>query len=74
MGGGGEAMTELKACPCCGGEALYVGLFHLGRHSCGKACLDAASVAVECTECGLITQGYMSEEQARESWNRRAGE
>ena len=67
-------MTELKTCPCCKGEALYVYTANVGRQSSGNACLDAGGIAVECSECGLITQGYMSQEKAAEAWNRRAGE
>lgn len=65
---------DLRPCPCCGGDALYVNVSHVGRHSSGEACIDAFGVAVECSDCGLITQGYISRDQACEAWNRRAGE
>ena len=67
-------MTELKTCPCCGGEALYVHTSHVGRHSIGKSILDLGGVAVECKKCGLITQGYMSKEKALDARNRRVTE
>lgn len=67
-------MTELKPCPCCKGEALYVYTANVGRHSSGSVCLNAFGIAVECEACGLITQGYTSQEKAAEAWNRRADE
>lgn len=65
-------MVELESCPCCGGDALYVYVPHVGRHTTESMHLDAIGIAVECSKCGLITQGYMSQYEARKAWNRRA--
>lgn len=67
-------MTELKTCPCCGGEALYVHTSHVGRHSIGRIVLDVGGVAVECKKCGLITRSCMSKVEVRDLWNRRVTE
>lgn len=55
-------MKELKPCPFCGGEAELT-LF-LGNH------------CVACTNClgAIVPSRGMTEEEAIEAWNRRAGE
>lgn len=63
MEGMGDKMSEtkLKPCPFCGGEAKIIGA--IGAVFCAR-----------CTECGAETQSELSEQQAAELWNRRAGE
>jgi len=54
-------MNELKACPFCGGRAIYYG--------------DCDMVRVQCATCGANTSGWWDEsEEAAQEWNRRAGQ
>ena len=51
-------MAELKPCPFCGGEAVFIG--------------DTASI--KCKNCGgafFVTNPLISRLEAKEAWNRR---
>lgn len=51
-------MTELKPCPFCGGEAVFVG--------------DTATI--KCKNCGgafIVTNPLISRLEVKEAWNRR---
>lgn len=56
-------MYELKPCPFCGGEAdcNNSGFVKNGRHMW----------AVECLQCGVVTEFFNEEAEAVEAWNRR---
>lgn len=57
-----DAMTELKACPFCGGKAKLL----IQSETDGTWC-------VECSECGAAgpTAGVWSEQEAIDDWNQR---
>lgn len=57
-----EDYPKLLNCPFCGGEA-----------DCGKLVVHNGEWewAVECIECGVITDSFDTEEKAIEAWNRR---
>jgi hypothetical protein len=73
-------MSELRPCPFCGGEAK------LWNNSQYEPCLDeggayvdifissADTFGVECTKCCCQNIGYNTEQEAIETWNRRAGD
>ena len=58
-------MEKLKPCPFCGGEAIL------------RQCQNGFNIwyRVRCKDCGIaqdsIGNGYYSESQAIEAWNRR---
>ena len=53
-------MSELKACPFCGGEAVetHNGAFHY----------------VVCVKCYARSPRTLSQKEAKDKWNRRVGE
>lgn len=57
-------MNDLKPCPFCGGEA-----------DCNNVAFEKGNKkmwAVECIECGVVSNFFYTEEKAIEAWNRRA--
>lgn len=60
-------MTEkIKPCPCCNGKATTYKWI-------ASVVYNEYSYEVQCTQCGLTTQSYVSLEDAIKAWNRRAG-
>ena len=53
-------MSELKPCPCCGGDPIITQEGNLSRPN-----------YIECSECGVSTEGYVDIELGVEIWNRR---
>jgi len=53
-------MTELKPCPFCGGKAEAQ--YGWGDYNCHQ---------IVCSNCGVMTGGSNTQEQAEEEWNRR---
>ena len=61
---------ELKACPCCKGEARYMGVRYEGAWSDP----EKRGVVVICPKCGMRTQLCRSREEVTALWNRRDGD
>lgn len=62
-------MTKLKPCPFCGGEAKLHDCMLLENET--MAVRYEGKKGVHCTVCNIATMP-MSEEEAIETWNRRA--
>jgi hypothetical protein len=56
-----KQMDKLKPCPCCNGEAIY------SEHP------QKWHYAI-CTNCGLRTMSFRSEEEAAKVWNTRTND
>jgi len=56
--------TELKGCPCCGGEAKTVGMTQFGFVICDRCGMASGT-------CCTVEGGRTWQEQAAEKWNRR---
>lgn len=54
-------MSDLKPCPCCGGEAKEIHLRHMGHHG----------HRIFCGECLITTETMHSRDSVTERWNRR---
>ena len=77
-----EKLVELKPCPFCGGEAITEGRKTIGNYKSDRE-YSYVNWIVRCTnrECfmsGLRMSAFLNEllteEEAIEAWNRRAGE
>ena len=55
-------MTELKPCPFCGGQAMYV---------CTTSTLYNPKTSIECCQCGSSAKMHHTRLEAIEAWNRR---
>lgn len=62
-------MAKLKTCPFCGGEAEFIYIAPYVHPLTGRKGLVHWQVA--CDNCGVVTAGMLSEEDAAEAWNRR---
>lgn len=67
---GEQGSVELRACPCCGGEAI---LKEVETYNENYRCPDSVVYGVECSECGLETALWTEVEVAKEKWNKRCG-
>ena len=71
-------MAELKPCPFCGGEAvLKDNAYGCGVYDCAGALADThyeepTVFWCECKECGATANGWDTDGEAIEAWNRRA--
>lgn len=67
-------MNELKPCPFCGGEPLFVpnplGTNNANFNMKGNVGLGVL-VTYECEECGSDCGLYHNEDDAKNAWNRR---
>jgi len=54
-------MDELKTCTFCGGVAVFTRP-------------DDTKVKVRCTDCGISSRYYITEDESVIAWNRRLGE
>ena len=61
--------SALNVCPCCKGEARYMGMRYEGAWSDP----DVRGVVVLCPKCGMRTQLCRSQQEAAALWNRRDG-
>lgn len=61
-------MTDaLDICPCCQGEARYMGVRYEGAWNDP----DVRGVVALCRQCGMSTQLCRSKQEAAALWNRR---
>ena len=63
-------MTELKPCPLCGGDAVYV-YTPMVRAPWSDVGLDTMGITVVCGQCGCTIPSNMVQESVAEKWNRR---
>ena len=58
-------MTELRRCPFCGGKALVDSAVDYDDD------IYSEIFVVECVDCGASSNGYDTEKEAIEHWNKR---
>ena len=77
-----EKLIDLKPCPFCGGEAIAEGRMIIGNYKSDRE-YSFVNWIVRCTNRECFMSGlrmsafldeFLTEEEAIEAWNRRAGE